>query len=495
VTLQAQDAGVELLAAHERVVARFFRPGDAVPGGMSRTESVINRVLSTPPEKLPALAAGIIEDFGDRHHRLVELLMDHAAMVRGPDAAPISRDLGIVLGAAFTAEYAVEGAALCNPSAVRHPDQGGLRAGELRVLMSMRSIGESHVSSIQFCEAIVGPDATWTFLPRSAPLRSPEIGPGTWAKQHFLKTLERHGQVGELVRSVGQALPDTFAGSAIEETLRKLPSQLLLLSESREQLDMIGAMARSTYKATFPADSDVTARVLLPVADEERSGIEDARFVAFRDGAVEEFRATYTAYDGRSATSRLMTTTDFRTFEIHRLTGGPTRAKGMGLFPRPVGGELLALGRGDGETISLSRSTDGLDWTTEEPVYLPQATWELVQSGNCGPPIETSEGWLVLTHGVGPMRVYCIGAILLDLADPTQVLAILPDPLVVPTGASRTGYVPDVVYSCGGLVHDETLWIPHGVGDDRIRVASVPLYELFGAMRWLDAPAPEARRK
>jgi predicted GH43/DUF377 family glycosyl hydrolase len=495
VTTLSEDAGVELLAAHERVVARFFRPGDAVPGGPSRTESVINRVLSTPAESVPALAAGIIEDFGDRHHRLVDLLVENAAMVRGSHASPISQDLAVVLGAVFTAEYAVEGAALCNPSAVHHPDQSGLQTGELRVLLSMRSIGESHLSSIQFCEAIVGPDATWTFLPRSAPLRTPAVGPGTWTKQHFLKALERRGQVGELVRSIGQALPDTFAGSAIEDALQKLPSQLLLLSGSRAQIDMIGAMARSTYCATFPDDSDVTARVLLPVADEERSGMEDARFVGFRDEETEDYRATYNAYDGQAATPRLITTTDFRTFEVHRLTGGPTGAKGMALFPRPVGGEQLALGRGDGETISLSRSSDGLDWSTEEPVYRPQATWEVVQSGNCGPPIETPEGWLVLTHGVGPMRVYSIGAILLDLADPTQVLAILPDPLVVPSGENRTGYVPDVVYSCGGIVHDETLWIPHGVGDDRIRVASVPLYELFGAMTWLDAPVPEARRK
>jgi predicted GH43/DUF377 family glycosyl hydrolase len=185
--------------------------------------------------------------------------------------------------------------------------------------------------------------------------------------------------------------------------------------------------------------------------------------------------------------SRLITTTDFRSFEVHRLTGGPTRAKGMALFPRRVGGEVLALGRGDGETISVSRSSDGLDWAQEEPVYPPQAIWEVVQSGNCGPPIETTEGWLVLTHGVGPMRVYSMGAILLDIDDPTQVRAVLPGPLVVPQGADRTGVVPNVVYSCGAIVHDETLWIPHGVGDDRIRVASVTLSSLFSAFHWLDA--------
>jgi predicted GH43/DUF377 family glycosyl hydrolase len=224
-------------------------------------------------------------------------------------------------------------------------------------------------------------------------------------------------------------------------------------------------------------------------------GVEDARFVAFHHDDSVDYRATYTAYDGQSAASRLIITTDFRTFATHRLTGGPTRAKGMALFPRPVGGEMLALGRGDGETISLSRSVNGLDWTAEEQVYPPTALWEVVQSGNCGPPMETPEGWLVLTHGVGPMRVYSIGAIVLDRDDPTRVLAVLPEPLLVPSGADRIGYVPDVVYSCGGIVHDETLWIPHGVGDDRIRVASVPLSELFEAMTWVDGPERGAQQK
>ena len=487
----AEDAGVELLADHDRVVARLFRPGDATPGGTSRTESVMNRVLSQPPQAIPEHARHIVEDFGDRHPRLVELLMGNAAMVRGSDAPPISEDLSIVIGAVFTAEFAVEGAALCNPSAVRHPDQAGLEAGELRVLLSVRSIGEGHLSSIQFCEAIIGPGPTWRFLPRAAPLQLPSVGPGVWTKEHFLRALERHGQVAELVRSVGQSLPHTFKARAVDKALHGLPFQLMQHGEARAQLDTIRTMASSAYKATFAEDGGVTTRVLLPVADEERMGMEDARFVEFRDDGTEEYRATYTAYDGHSATSRLITTNDFRTFSVHRLTGGPTRAKGMALFPRRVGGEQLALGRGDSESISLSRSLDGLDWASEELVYPPAALWEVVQSGNCGPPIETSEGWLVLTHGVGPMRVYSIGAILLDRDDPTLVRAVLPAPLLTPQDADRTGYVPDVVYSCGAIIHDGTLWIPHGVGDDRIRVAHITLSSLFDAFHWLDAgPRP-----
>lgn len=485
-TAMARDEGVELLAAHERVVARLFLPADETTEWTSRTESVMKRVLSLPPETIPELAQRILEDFGDRHTRLVSLLVDNAAMVRGADAPPISEELSIVIGAAFTAEFAVEGAALCNPSAVRHPDQEGLEDGQLRVLLSVRSIGESHLSSIQFCEAVIGPGRTWSFLPRAAPLRLPAVTPGVWAKEHFMRSLAHHGEVGELVRSVGQALPEFFEAGYVEEALHGLRGLLLHHTESRAQLDRIRTTANSAYRVTFPEDSDLTARVLLPVADEEWKGMEDARFVRFGDEVAEGYRATYTAYHGHSVASRLITTGDFRTFEVHRLTGDPTRTKGMGLFPRRVGGKMLALSRGDGENISLSRSFDGLDWGPEERVYQPEGSWEVVQSGNCGPPIETTEGWLVLTHGVGPMRVYSIGAILLDRDDPTQVRAVLPEPLVVPQGADRTGYVPNVVYSCGAIVHDETLWIPHGVGDDRIRVASVMLSTLFDAFHWTD---------
>lgn len=484
----AHDAGVELCADQERVVARLFRPGDSTPGGTSRTELVMNRVLSLPPEMMHDYAEQVLSDFGDRHQGLVELLVENAALVRGADAKAVSQDQAIVLGGVFTAEFAVEGAALCNPSVVRHPNQEGLQAGEFRVLLSLRSIGESHVSSIQFCEAVISADGKWRFLPRAKPLRLASTKLGAWTKTHFLRALERHGQVGELVRSLGQALPETFEGKAVNHALQKLPSGFFQHAESRAQLDLIRTMVRSAYRATFPEDSFLTSRVLVPVADEEQKGIEDARFVEYGDGEIQEYRATFTAYDGHSAASRLMTTTDFRSFEIHRLTGGPTRTKGMALFPRRVGGELLALGRGDGESITLSRSGDGFDWTPEEVIYAPMALWEVVQSGNCGSPIETRQGWLVLTHGVGPLRAYSMGAILLDLEDPSLVVAVLPTPLLGTQGEDRTGYVPNVVYSCGGLIHDEILWIPHGVGDDRIRVASIGVQELFDAMTWLERP-------
>ena len=491
----AEDMGVALRADPERVVARLFRPGESTPGGVSRTESVVSRVLAVPAQTLALSAQRILATFGSRHHRLVAILRDHAALVRGADASAIEDDVAVVLGAAFTAEYAVEGAALCNPSAVDHPDQSGLVDGQRRVLLSVRSIGESHLSSIQFCEAIVGPGRAWTFSPRETPLRLAAVTPGQWGRDHLLRTLERDGQVGELVRSVGQALPETFASSSVEEVLQGLRLPLIHPVEARAQLDQIRVTASSAYRATFPEDSSVSARVLLPVAEEERQGMEDARFVRVEDEGGPLYRGTYTAYDGQSISSRLITTPDFRTFEVQRMTGAPSHTKGMALFPRRVGGQMLALSRGDGESISLTRSANGLDWGAEEAVYQPSAWWEVVQSGNCGPPMETTEGWLVLTHGVGPMRVYSVGAILLDLEDPARVRGVLREPLLQPEGDDRDGYVPSVVYSCGGVIHDGVVWIPHGVGDDRIRVASIPLVELLAAMTWPDEPEPGSEQK
>jgi predicted GH43/DUF377 family glycosyl hydrolase len=239
----------------------------------------------------------------------------------------------------------------------------------------------------------------------------------------------------------------------------------------------------SAYSVEFAEDVLLAQRVLIPTAAEESNGMEDARLTRFVDDSGEvHFRATYTAYDGHRIAPRLLTSSDLRTFEAHRLAGPAARNKGMALFPRLVNGRHLALCRSDGESTSLASSADGYVWGDPKIVQHPSATWEVLQIGNCGPPIETEAGWLVLTHGVGAMRAYSIGAILLDLADPTRIVGRLAEPLLAPDPELRDGYVPNVVYSCGGLVHDGTLWIPYGIDDSRIAVAHVPLTELLAGM-------------
>ncbi|MDR0849197.1 MAG: glycoside hydrolase family 130 protein [Propionibacteriaceae bacterium] len=475
------DAGVELTHDPSRVVIRLFLPGESTPGSASRTEAVTERVLAMDDDQVDEQARRVLSQFGSRDVGLEEVLRTHAEMVRGTDAPEISDAMTVVLGSVFTAEYAVEGAALCNPSVVIHPDQSDVGPNQLRVLLSLRSIGESHLSSVEFCEAIIGPGRSWAFSPRKTPLALPTISDGEWTSEHFLQALERNGQMNDLVRAVVQALPDRFASEDVEQAMRDLPEQLLRRSSSRDELETIRVVARSAYRAVFSKNTELSQRVLIPVADEERRGVEDVRFVRFtHDDGHCDYRGTFTAYNGHAITSRLMVTTDFRDFTIHRLTGPPARTKGMALFPRLVDGAILALSRGDGEGIFLTRSDNGLDWSEEEPIYSPSQLWDVVQSGNCGSPIETDRGWLVMTHGVGPMRRYSIGAILLDLNDPTRILATSTTPLLEPGGPLlRNGYVPNVVYSCGGLVHDDMLWLPYGVGDDRIRVASIPVTTLL----------------
>lgn len=413
----------QLLPDPRRVIARLFLPA-AEPGAPSREAATVTRILALPENVVQVEADRLLVGFSPRHRDLRGMLAAHTAIVASQlpdlDLTGLSSARALLVGACFTAEYAVEGAALCNPSAVAHPDQSGLDPGQLRVGVSLRGIGEGHLSSIGFATAVVGADGTWTFdrrdLPAVAGTADPAAGDGAW-------------QVG------------------------------------------------------FPPDTDLSQEVLLPAAPEESNGLEDARFVRFTDddGTV-DYRGTYTAYDGRRITPRLLRSTDLRTFTSSRLTGPAARNKGMALFPRTVHGRQLALCRADGVSNSLSSSADGLTWDQPRPVEEPERSWELVQIGNCGSPIETDRGWLVLTHGVGAMRTYSIGVILLDLDDPSVMIGRLDEPLLRTSPDERDGYVPQVVYSCGGLVHDGTLWVPHGIGDVRIGVVRADLTEVLDAM-------------
>lgn len=481
--LDVRDAGAELRPNPSRVVADLFLPGESTPGVSSRSEQVIARVLGADRAEIDATAEFLAHDFATRHPGLVPLVRANAAKVF-PGATELDDGLALVLGAAFTAEYAIEGAALCNPSVVADPDQTGVAEGALRVVVSLRSIGEGHISAISFGTAVIGPGRTWDFGPRELPLTRAVVTEGAWTREHLRGSLEHDGHLTEVAHAVLQQLPPVLRASDIDRIIRALPGEFFIHSESRPRVEAVRIVGRSAYEATFSPESGLSQRVLLPVADEERHGMEDARFVAFTesDGTI-EYRGSYTAYDGRTIRSRLIVTRDFREFFIHRLTGPPARTKGMAFFPRRIGGRMLALTRSNGETVSLASSSDGLAWRDEAPVYTPSLLWEVVQSGNCGSPIETDRGWLVLTHGVGPMRRYCIGAILLDLDDPTRVLGRIEHPLLVPESPQREGYVPNVVYTCGGIVHDGVLWIPYGIGDNRVRVASVDLSELLDAMR------------
>ncbi len=488
------DAGAQLHPDPSRVILRLFLPGEEARDGHPRVSDVVARLFERPQATDAVSAQRILDDFGGRTGNLKAVLLDHAAAVshhtdRWDD---LTDDERLLLGATFSAEYAVEAAALCNPSAVPHPDQSGLKAGQLRVAVSLRCIGEGHVSSINFISAVIGPGRTWTFGERTVPLTPLTLGPAQWTLEHFVDLLEQHRLLNdEISDAVVRALGDTFGPTELEAAIAALPPQLLDRHDAASHIEALRAMVKTAYSVEFPEASDLAQRVLMPVAHEEIKGMEDARFVHFTtEDGVQEYRATYTAYDGTRIAPRVLTSPDLRRFESHRLSGSSARNKGIALFPRKVGGRYLALTRSDGETSSLAWSSDGRVWTHKAPVHVPRRLWEIVKTGNCGAPIETDRGWLVITHGVGPMRRYCIGAILLDLEKPQRVLARLELPLLEPDDSERNGYVPNVVYSCGSLVHDGILWLPYGVADTHIRVASIPVTELLDAMTPVTGTAP-----
>jgi predicted GH43/DUF377 family glycosyl hydrolase len=465
-----------------RVIARLFLPGEELHRGRSRASQVIDRVMSLAEDEVERLAAGLVSDFGHRHSNYQALLRRHASIVSAHIEEPreLTDARRLLLGATFTAEYATEAAALCNPSAMLSPDQGGLHTGQARVALSLRGIGEGHISSIGFCSAVVGPGPQWSFEPRGLPVSVADTTPASWDRAHLHAVLADQGYLDELAEAILHALPAEFDGVALERALAGAHRGLLTRADSAATIDLLRRVVSSAYDATFARDSDLGQRILSPAADEESNGMEDARFTRFVAGdGTAEYRATYTAYDGTRIAPRLLISPDLRVFHAHRLAGPAARNKGMALFPRKVHGQHLALCRSDGESTSLASSADGYVWGQPAVLREPAAPWEMLQVGNCGPPIETDRGWLVLTHGVGPMRVYVIGALLLDLDDPARVIGYSRTPLLSPCADEQDGYVPNVIYSCGAFLHDGLVWIPFGIDDSRIGVAYAPLGEIL----------------
>ncbi len=475
----------ELRPDPSRVVAQLFLPGEELHVTHSRAAQIVTRVMALDEAEVEQLAAELVRDFGDRHRDYAALLEQHAGIVasRVDPSAVISLARRRVLGAGFTAEYAVEAAALCNPCAFLHPDQRGLDAGQVRVAISLRGIGEGHISSIEFGSAVLGPGAAWRFEARPLPVSRAVTSAAEWTIAQFKAVLGEQGRLEEFAVAVLAQLPPRFGGLDLEQALAAVPHDLTTRPGASATADQLRTVLASAYTAAFDDTIELSQRVLMPAAAEESNGMEDARFTRFveDDGSV-RFVATYTAYDGRLIAPRLLTSDDLLTFHAHRLAGPAARNKGMALFPRPVHGRYLALCRSDGESTSLARSQDGYRWGEATTLHDPTQSWEMVQVGNCGPPLETPAGWLVITHGVGPMRVYSIGALLLDLDDPSQVIGRTRLPLLSPSAEERDGYVPNVLYSCGAFLHDGLVWLPLGIDDSRIGVAYVALADLLGAL-------------
>jgi predicted GH43/DUF377 family glycosyl hydrolase len=476
---------VTLAPDPRRVIVKLFVPGEDAAVVRTRAHAIIDRIAGLDEDEAERLLRETMERFDLRHRDLENTFLHHFDLVRhradrAGDLSPMRRRL---VGAYFTHEYAVEAAALCNPSMVAHPDQSGLAAGQLRAVTSVRQIGEGHLSSIGFVTAVLGPGSRLAVTERFGPLVTGRHAEG-WHRRDLLAAgLTDDGWDNEVSATVLGSLPAHFDDATFEQVIADLPPDLHRRENAQRTLEQLRRTNMASYARTFPADTVLHQRVLWPSTPEESNGMEDARFVRFvADDGTADYQATFTAYDGRYIATRSLRSPDLRHFQIEPMRGPGVRNKGVALFPRTVGGRHLALCRTDGETIGLTVLNDQARWEAAVPLHRPRRGWELTQTGNCGSPLETGAGWLVLTHGVGPMRRYVISALLLDLHHPERVIAELPGELLSPDLTERDGYVPNVLYSCGALIHAGMLWMPYGASDARVGFATAPVDALIAAM-------------
>ncbi len=411
-----------------RVIVRPFKPAteprDFNPTDRTRANHIVDRVLALDSEVAASQLADVLENFLGRHRNLLATFearadeMEEALEAHGT-FSKVQRQL---IGAYFLSEYSFEASALFNPSIVPHPDQSAAPKGGLRFVLSLRAVGEGHVSSLTFRGGTITSDGNLEIDPTARLASSPRIGNRI------------SGPIGDNVEVI------------------------------------------------FSPDEDISERVIFPVTESQSNGIEDARFVEFDDGGRKTYYATYTAYSGRAIRSELIATDDFLSFRMSPLQGAASHNKGMALFPRRINGQYAMIARQDNENLYLIYSNDLYTWEDGQSILKPEFPWEFVQIGNCGSPIELDEGWLLLTHGVGPVRKYSIGAALLDKENPLKVLARSREPLLRPEPSEREGYVPNVVYTCGAMRHNDQIILPYAVSDTFSNFATVKISDLLSTM-------------
>jgi predicted GH43/DUF377 family glycosyl hydrolase len=464
-----------------RVLLRQFDPGDG-----PRMSGIIDRIAEIPEANVEPLLEQVYAGFAGRHLNLPQRFLARFEQLRKllPAQAEFSYHQRLLIGSFFLAEYALESAALFSPSMVPHPDQTNLPEGAVRFVLSMRATGEGHISSITFRCGIVYRDLRIEVEPAQGLLTEPQqIANTVYESPLFQRKLRELGVQSGFADRVTKRLGSSFGLDKLKEVLQAELESSGQGSEDAIEAQSIWMLAKSNYEVQFDVEQNLSERILFPSTPSQRNGIEDARFVRFQcDDGTCAYYATFTAYDGRVIMPELLETYDFTRFRFISLNGPEAENKGMALFPRKVNGEYFMLSRQDNESIFLMRSDNVHFWNERRLLLKPRFPWELVQIGNCGSPIETDAGWFVLSHGVGPMRQYCIGAFLLDLTDPSRVIGRLQEPIMMPEPGEREGYVPNVVYSCGALLHQGQLIIPYGLADHATGFATVKLADVLAAM-------------
>lgn len=474
---------IRLLPRNERVILRPFIPSDP-----HRVTAVLSRVLSLEEARVDIELAAILCDFASRHIGLESRLLANydrvASKVVNPRA--LSRARKLLIGALFSGEYSLESAALFNPSIVRHPDQRGIASGGLRFIMSLRATGEGHVSSIEFRSGVIHASGEICMDTVSPFVSLPEVDADPYfEKARFTEIIHEMGCDNAHSAALMDQLTDGFPRSELHRCILRTKSESRhAAQEAKETLQRLLWIADSNYQIDFSPNLAVDERAIFPVSANESNGIEDARFVLFtEDDGSTKYYATYTAYNGHAILPQIIETHDFLQFRIRTMNGNAVRNKGMALFPRRINGRYVMLSRQDDENLFIMFSEHVHHWSDSTIIMRPAELWEAAKIGNCGSPLETPSGWLVITHGVGPMRRYCIGAALLDLNDPTIVLGRLRTPLLEPEGEDREGYVPNVVYSCGAVIHGNDLVLPFAMSDRSTSIVSIPLARLLAELQ------------
>jgi len=472
-----------LMPESARVIVRPF-----IPASTHNVTTVIGRALAISEDDAAQTLDAMMKEFDARHLDLDASLLANFQRVLPHvfTQQPLTRTRKLLIGALFSGEYALESAALFNPSIVAHPDQVGVPKGSLRFIMSLRATGEGHISSIEFRTGLISCEGDIHLDTVSRYVNMPEINPNPRYKKHlFTVKLHEMGFENGASAAVMDPLDDSFTRSDLNRSVTRVRRETQPITQGlTNTLSCIQWLADSNYEMNFPPRLAMSERIIFPVSPNETNGIEDARFVCHTDddGSV-MYYATYTAYNGHAILPQLIETQDFLHFRVLTLNGTAVQNKGMALFPRRIDGLYAMLSRQDDENLYIMTSDNPHYWSDPKMLLRPAEMWESVKIGNCGSPLETEAGWLVITHGVGPMRKYCIGAALLDLNDPTRVIGRLKAPLLEPEGHGREGYVPNVVYSCGSLIHGGKLILPYAMSDRASAIVSVDLEELLAELR------------
>lgn len=483
--LQVRRQGMVITPDKKRVLLRPFVP---VPGGAERTRRIVRQIMKLSDAEARRVFEGVLGEFRNRHRDAEGFFRRRFDQLKSllPSKFKPLKTKRLLIGSYFTCEYSLEAAALFNPSIIPHPDQSELETGSIRFIMSLRATGEGHISSIEFRTGTINKLGEVTVDSPSRFVSSAEERPDpVYEKSEFTMKLHDEGALTSATKEILRPLSKKFRRSQlVTQIARFRKSHGKLTSVQSRSIEQAATWVDPNYTIRFSKTRELSERVIFPVSSYERNGIEDARFVRFTDeDGTFTYYSTYTAYNGKEIRPQLIQTTDFTHFRIRSLSGDAATNKGMALFPRRIGGKFAMITRQDGESLYMALSDDVSRWIKPVKLLIPTRAWEFTQIGNCGSPVETDKGWLLLTHGVGPVRKYCIGAVLLDRDNPVKVIGQLPEPLIAPDESEREGYVPNVVYTCGAILHNRTLIIPYAMSDTSTRIASVGIDELLGRMQ------------